>query len=65
MRWVLIILGIVVILVGLVWLLQGTNVLAGSQMSGHRRWIVIGAGLDVIGIVLIIIGSRMRRRVAA
>ena len=64
MRWVFIILGIIVILVGLVWLLQGTNVLAGSQMSGHRRWIVIGAGLDVIGIVLIIIGSRMRRRAA-
>ncbi|HUJ74530.1 MAG TPA: hypothetical protein VL359_06710 [bacterium] len=65
MRWVLIILGILVILVGVLWLLQGTNVLAGSQMSGHRRWIVIGAGLDVIGIVLIIIGARMRKRVAA
>jgi len=61
MRWVLIILGIVVILVGLVWLLQGTNVLAGSPMSGHRRWIVIGAGLDVVGVILIVIGSRMRR----
>ena len=65
MRWVLIVLGILVVLVGLVWLLQGTNVLAGSQMSGHRRWIVIGAGLDVVGIVLIIVGSRMRRKAAA
>lgn len=64
MRWVLIILGILVVLLGLVWLLQGTNVLAGSQMSGHRRWIAIGGVLDVVGIVLIIIGSRMRRKVA-
>ncbi len=65
MRWVLIILGILVVLLGLVWLLQGTNVLAGSQMSGHRRWIAIGGLLDVVGIVLIIIGARMRRRATA
>jgi hypothetical protein len=62
MRWVLIIVGIVVALVGIAWILQGTNVWTGSPvMSGHRRWIVIGAGLDVVGAVLIIIGSRMRR----
>jgi len=61
MRWVLIIVGVVLVLVGLVWLLQGTNVLAGSVMSGHRRWIVIGAGLDVIGAVIIVLGARMRR----
>jgi len=61
MRWVLIIVGVVLVLVGLVWLLQGTNVLAGSVMSGHLRWIVIGAGLDVIGAVLIVLGARMRR----
>ncbi len=65
MRWVLIILGVLVVLLGLVWLLQGTNVLAGSQMSGHRRWIAIGGVLDVVGIVLIIIGARMRRRATA
>ncbi len=65
MRWVLIVLGILVVLLGLVWLLQGTNVLAGSQMSGHRRWIAIGGVLDVVGIVLIIIGARMRRRATA
>lgn len=61
MRWVLIIVGVVLVLVGLVWLLQGTNVLAGSVMSGHLRWIVIGAGLDVIGAVIIVLGARMRR----
>ena len=64
MRWVLIIVGVVLVLVGLVWLLQGTNVLAGSVMSGHRRWIVIGAGLDVIGAVLVVLGARTRRTAA-
>jgi hypothetical protein len=62
MRWVLIIVGILVVLVGIAWVLQGTNVWAGSPvMSGHRLWIVIGAGLDVIGAVLIVLGARMRR----
>jgi len=63
-RWVLIILGILVILVGVVWILQGTNVLAGSVMSNDHKWAYIGGVLDVVGIVLIIIGARMRRRTA-
>ena len=61
MKWVLIIVGILILLVGIVWALQGTNILTGSQMSGHRRWIAIGGALGIVGIVLIIIGARIRR----
>lgn len=60
MKWVLIIIGILLIAVGVIWALQGTNVLPGSVMSGHRKWIVIGTGLGVIGIVLIVLGARRR-----
>ena len=60
MKWVLIIIGIIVIIVGAIWLLQGANVLPYGQMAGHRRWIVIGGVLDVVGIILIIVGSRRR-----
>ncbi|MFI5369146.1 MAG: hypothetical protein ACHQ1F_09055 [Spirochaetia bacterium] len=36
MRWVLLIVGILLVLLGAVWVLQGTNVLTGSAvMSGH------------------------------
>jgi len=31
-------------------------------MAGHRQWIFGGAGLDLVGIVLIVIGARIRRR---
>ncbi len=65
MKWVLIIVGILALLLGIVWALQGTNVLAGSVMSGHRRWIAIGGLLGVVGIVLIIVGARMKRAAAA
>ena len=61
MRWVLIVIGILVIVIGAVWLLQGANVLSYGQMAGHRRWIAIGGVLDVVGIILIIVGARMRR----
>ena len=36
------IIGIILILVGLVWILQGTNVLGGSVMSGKSEWLYIG-----------------------
>ena len=64
MKWVLIIVGILVLALGIVWALQGTNVLAGSQMSGHRRWIAIGGVLGIVGIVLIIVGARIKRAAA-
>jgi hypothetical protein len=64
-KWVLIIIGVLVLAVGVIWFLQGTNVLPYGQMAGHRRWIVIGGGLGIIGIILIIVGARMRKAKAA
>jgi len=61
MKWVLIVLGVLLLVVGVIWALQGTNVLSYGQMAGHKRWIVIGGGLGIIGIVLIILGARMKR----
>ena len=61
MKWVLIIVGVLFLVVGVIWALQGTNVLSYGQMAGHRRWIVIGGGLGIIGIILIILGARIRK----
>jgi hypothetical protein len=62
MRWVLIIIGLLVLIMGVIWALQGTNILPYGQMAGHRRWIVIGGGLGVIGIILIVLGARMKAK---
>ena len=43
MRYVLLILGGLMILVGGVWLLQGIGVLPGSFMTGQVFWAVMGA----------------------
>lgn len=60
MRWVLLILGILIFLIGIVWVLQGTNVLTQGAMAGHMKWTAIGAVLGVVGIGLVVLGARMR-----
>jgi len=52
------IVGSLLALGGLVWILQGVNVLPGSFMSGDLRWAWRGAGSLIVGIVLIVISFR-------
>lgn len=64
MRWLWLVVGVVVVLVGGLWTLQGLNVMGGSAMSGKTIFAVIGPIVAVIGLVLIAIGLR-RQRLAA
>ena len=43
MRIVLSVVGVLLMLVGGVWFLQGINVLPGSFMTGQTQWAVYGA----------------------
>jgi len=54
--------GLVFMVLGVVWVLQGFNVLAGSAMSGHRKWIAIGGGMAVVGIFLEIMASKLKKK---
>ena len=55
-------LGALLVLMGLIWTLQGLNVLKGSQlMSGHPLWAVIGLVVAVIGALLVTRSVRARR----
>jgi hypothetical protein len=60
MRWLWNILGVLLILIGIVWILQGVNVLPGSFMSGHVQYIFLGAIVDIIGLVMLIYANRGR-----
>ena len=62
MKITLFIVGGVLILVGLLWALQGLGILPGSVMSGHRRWVLIGGVVASIGVVLEVLAARMRKR---
>lgn len=52
------VLGVLLALVGCVWILQGINVLPGSFMTGQTKWAVYGGITVAIGIVLIVTGNR-------
>lgn len=45
--------GIVLVVVGGVWVLQGIGVAQGSVMSGNPLWAVIGAVLVVAGAIVL------------
>jgi hypothetical protein len=52
------IIGVLLMLVGLVWILQGINVLPGSFMTGQMQWAVFGAIAFVLGAAIFSIGRR-------
>jgi hypothetical protein len=58
MKLVLTIVGVLAILLGGVWILQGLNVLPGSFMTGDIKWAVYGAILAVVGIAAILWARR-------
>jgi len=60
MRGALGILGVLAVLVGAVFIGQGTNVIHGSSMSGHGAYAGLGAVLLVIGVALVIWAWRIR-----
>jgi protein-S-isoprenylcysteine O-methyltransferase Ste14 len=54
------IVGIVLVLMGAVWILQGANVLGGSFMSGQSQWLVIGIIVGIVGLGLLYWINRAR-----
>jgi hypothetical protein len=58
MRIALYVVGVLCILVGGVWFLQGVNVFPGSFMTGQTKWAVYGAAIVVVGIAFVIAASR-------
>lgn len=56
------ILGVIAILVGAVWILQGSGVLPGSFMTGQRMWLFIGIIVAIVGLALAYNGIRRPAR---
>ena len=59
---VLMVIGVVAAVAGVVWTLQGLGYVGGSFMSGATVWAVIGPLVLLVGLVLITLGLRGRRR---
>jgi len=62
MKIALNVLGVLLVLMGGVWFLQGINVLPGSFMTGQIRWAIYGGIAVVAGIGLLTMANRRRAR---
>jgi hypothetical protein len=59
-QWVVV--GGVLAVLGLLFTLQGTDVIGGSAMSGTTFWTVAGPVIIVIGLIVAAVGVRGRLR---
>lgn len=60
-RGILIAVGVVLVIAGAIWALQGFGVIGGSFMSGDSVWAIIGPIVAVAGLALIALGLRRAR----
>lgn len=58
MKTTLTVIGVLLILGGGVWVLQGVNILPGSFMTGDPQWAINGMVTIVVGIGLILWARR-------
>ena len=62
-RWTFVIVGIVLVIAGVIFMLQGLDVFGGSGgMNGNKTWAVIGPIIAIVGLVLLVTGARTRSR---
>jgi uncharacterized membrane protein len=59
MKIVFNVLGVLMVVMGAIWFLQGINILPGSFMTGQIRWAVYGACMVVAGLIVM---ARANRR---
>ena len=60
LKIVLNIVGVLLILPGIVFFLQGINVLPGSYMSGNPQWVINGGIMVLIGASLLWFANRRK-----
>ena len=62
-RWTFVIVGIVLLIAGVIFMLQGLDVFGGSGgMNGDKTWAVLGTIIAIVGIVALVAGARARSR---
>ena len=58
MRITAAVIGVLLVLIGLVWIGQGLGFVKGSFMTGNMMWAWIGIGVAIVGVVLAVVGIR-------
>jgi len=57
--WMFLIVGVVLVLLGLLWCLQGSGSMGQTGgMNGKSEWLVIGVIVAALGLILVALGIR-------
>ena len=63
MKWLLNILGVLMILAGVVWILQGTGIaFTMGMMADDIRWAFAGVALILVALAIILFTNRHRKK---
>ena len=57
---VLVAIGALVVIMGIVFMLQGIGLIGGSAMTGSPLWAILGPIIALGGVALIVLGLRSR-----
>ena len=60
-RITLTVVGALAVIIGIVWVGQGSNLIPGGFMAGSKTWLTIGLVVGFVGIVLLVFGIRRPR----
>ena len=64
MKWLLVIVGVVLMVLGGLWILQGVHVIPLGFMAGHPEYAVLGVVVMLIGAGLLALGYRRRKDIS-
>jgi hypothetical protein len=59
-RWLALIAGLLFLLLGTIWVLQGLGLIRGSMMTGQSLWLVVGVITGLVGLGLVYWSLRPR-----
>ena len=60
MKWLGTVVGVLLVLFGGLWILQGTGIMTRGFMSGHVQYAILGIVSAAIGIGLVMFANRRR-----
>lgn len=62
MKQILNIVGALFVVIGIFWILQGTNIVKTGAMAGQSQWAIIGVVVGLVGIGALVFGNRRRSK---